>query len=194
MHDTIQALDQQERVYFGYGRTLPEARKLLLIEKGGIRLGFLGYSCLSTNGENHATTMSPGVCPLAIDYLRTDISRLKNKVDHIFVVLHWGEEGVGSVHDATIIKAMREDHIRISPPCGRRTSNRSQNAEDETKYAGSQAPLASERSCLYLSWELSQCCSSQSVPSLALREVAILCSIACQMTSTNPATKWLIIN
>ncbi len=90
--DTIQALNHHKKTYFGYGQDLQEARKPALIEKDGIRLGFLGYSCLTTNGENYATSVKPGVCPLAIEYLKTDISRLKNNVDHIIIVLHWGEE------------------------------------------------------------------------------------------------------
>jgi Bacterial capsule synthesis protein PGA_cap len=92
--DTIRTLNQHEKTYFGYGQNLLEARKPALVEKSGIRLGFLGYSCLSTNGENYATVVKPGVCPLATDYLQTDISLLKNKVDHVIVVLHWGEEHV----------------------------------------------------------------------------------------------------
>lgn len=47
---------------------------------------------MTTNGENYATVVKPGVCPIATDYLQIDISPLKNKVDHIIVVLHWGEE------------------------------------------------------------------------------------------------------
>jgi hypothetical protein len=93
-NDTMEALSQHGKTYFGYGKDLLGARKPALIEKGGIRLGLLGYSCLSTNGQNYATTVKPGVSPLAVDYLGTDIAQLKNKVDHIIVVLHWGEEQV----------------------------------------------------------------------------------------------------
>jgi len=94
VEDTIEALNQQKISHFGYGRDLMEARKPALIEENGIRLGFLAYSCLSTNGENYATSVKPGVCPLAIEYLETDIPRLKKEVDHVIVVLHWGEERV----------------------------------------------------------------------------------------------------
>ncbi len=90
--DTMQALNQHKKTYFGYCRGLQEARRPSLIEKDGIRLGFLGYSCLSTNGENYATSVTPGVCPIAVDYPKTDILRLQNEVDYIVVVLHWGEE------------------------------------------------------------------------------------------------------
>lgn len=93
-NDTMGALRQHGKTYFGYGKDLLAARKPAVIEKGGIRLGFLGYSCLSTNGQNYATTVKPGVSPLDINYLRTDIAQLKNKVDHIIVVLHWGQEQV----------------------------------------------------------------------------------------------------
>ena len=89
---TIEALDQHKKRHFGYGRDLLEARRPALIEHNGIRLGFLGYCCLTTNGENYATPSKAGVCPLAFSYIETDISRLKNEVDHVIVALHWGEE------------------------------------------------------------------------------------------------------
>jgi Bacterial capsule synthesis protein PGA_cap len=92
--DTVETLNQQKKTYFGYGRDLTDARKPALIEENGIRLGFLGYSCVSTNGENYATSIKPGVCPLTTEYLETDIPRLKNEVDHVIVVLHWGKEHV----------------------------------------------------------------------------------------------------
>ncbi|MEI7828088.1 MAG: CapA family protein, partial [Euryarchaeota archaeon] len=94
VNDTIEALNQQKKAHFGYGQDLTDARKPALIEENGIRLGSLGYSCLSTNGENYATSVKPGVCPLATEYLEFDIPRLKNEVDHVIVVLHWGEEYV----------------------------------------------------------------------------------------------------
>ena len=94
VNDTIQLLDEHKTNYFGYGQDLLEARQPALIERNGIRLGFLGYSCLSTNGQDYATPERPGVCPLAIEHLQTDILRLKEKADHIIVVLHWGEEHV----------------------------------------------------------------------------------------------------
>lgn len=61
VQDTMRALNQEEKAYFGYGQNILDARIPLLLERDGVRLGFLGYSCLSTNGENYATTMKPGV-------------------------------------------------------------------------------------------------------------------------------------
>jgi Bacterial capsule synthesis protein PGA_cap len=90
--DTAQLLTQNGKIHFGYGRDLATARKPALAEKNGIQLGFLGYSCLSTNGHNYATPVGSGVCPIALEYLQTDIPLLKDHVDHVIVALHWGAE------------------------------------------------------------------------------------------------------
>ena len=94
VRDTVNALSQHGKAFFGYGSDILEARKPVQIEKNDIRLGFLGYSCLSTNGDNYATPVRPGVCPVAAECFQTDIPRLKKTVDHVIVVLHWGEEHV----------------------------------------------------------------------------------------------------
>jgi poly-gamma-glutamate capsule biosynthesis protein CapA/YwtB (metallophosphatase superfamily) len=92
VEDTINALSQNKKQYFGHGHDISGARQPALIERDGMRLAFIGYSCLTTNGENYATKVKPGVCPLAPEYIEADVSRLNNEADHVIVVLHWGEE------------------------------------------------------------------------------------------------------
>ncbi len=90
--DTINILNNNKKKYFGYGENINEARKPLIINKNGIKLGLIGYNSLTTNGENYATDTKEGTSPIALDYLKTDILNLKKSVDHIIVSLHWGPE------------------------------------------------------------------------------------------------------
>lgn len=92
IRDTINALDKNNIKYFGFGKNIYEARKPLIIEKNNMKIGFLGYSCLTTNGENYATAVKQGVSPIALDYLKKDISKLKKEVDCVILSFHWGEE------------------------------------------------------------------------------------------------------
>lgn len=90
--DTINALKKSKKRYFGWGKNIDEARKPLIIEKDRVKIGFIGYNSLTTNGENYATNTKEGTSPIALDYLKTDISNLKSNVDHVVVSLHWGKE------------------------------------------------------------------------------------------------------
>jgi len=92
--DTINALEKSNIEYFGFGKNIYEARKPLIIKKNNIKLGFLGYSCMTTNGENYATAVKPGVSPIILDYLKKDILKLNKEVDCIILSLHWGKENI----------------------------------------------------------------------------------------------------
>jgi len=90
--DTKKTLKNAGKGYFGHGCDIFEARKPLIFQRNGIKFGFLGYSCLTTNGENYATAIKSGVSPIAEDYLREDIVNAKKKAKHVVVMLHWGVE------------------------------------------------------------------------------------------------------
>jgi poly-gamma-glutamate capsule biosynthesis protein CapA/YwtB (metallophosphatase superfamily) len=86
--DTIDLLDEKGIKYVGAGFNLTEARQPVIIEKRGIRVGFLAYARQS---DNTAGKGKPGAAPL--DYkniISKDISELKKKVDVIVVSLHFG--------------------------------------------------------------------------------------------------------
>lgn len=73
----------------GAGCNLEKAKKPTVIERRGIKFGFLGYS---KSGDWIATKTTPGATKLDIDLIGEDIGNLKRKVDHIIVSLHWGIE------------------------------------------------------------------------------------------------------
>ena len=76
----------------GYGQCLSEALRPLVLEKNGIRIGLVGFSCPTTNGGYYATATSPGAAPLSIALLEESISGLRDRVDLLVVYLHWGLE------------------------------------------------------------------------------------------------------
>jgi hypothetical protein len=76
----------------GAGKNLDDSRQLEVLEKDGIRFGFLAYSSRTTKGSAYADEVSPGVAPLDVDLVVEDIIRHKDEVDHLVVSLHWGVE------------------------------------------------------------------------------------------------------
>lgn len=85
---TMDLLKQKGIKYAGAGLNLDEARKPVIIESKGIRIGFLAYTRKS---ENTATKTKPGAAPF--DYknvIKEDIFELRKKVDVVIVSLHFG--------------------------------------------------------------------------------------------------------
>lgn len=90
--DTRQTLEQAGIATVGWGNSLSEALKPNIIERGGVRIGFLAFSCLSTNGRNYATPDSPGVAPISTKLLHQAILRTKPICDVLITYMHWGNE------------------------------------------------------------------------------------------------------
>jgi len=64
----------------------------VIINKKGVRVGFLAYSAIVSTGSI-ATLKMPGVAPAWPEKrLGGDIKRLKSNADIVFVSFHWGEE------------------------------------------------------------------------------------------------------
>lgn len=127
MFDTIDLLDRKAIGRFGAGRNLDEARKGYIIEKNGLRIGFLGYSTTLPAGFA-ATSACPGVNPLQaytayqpdrslLEYpgtapqivswtdplhlqkMRHDIETFRKQVNVLIVYVHWGTSMSPQVHD-----------------------------------------------------------------------------------------------
>jgi len=89
MMTTKNALESLGIKTIGVGINLKEARKPVVIEKKGVKFGFLGYV---KAGDWTVTDTTSGTAKIDINLIREDINYLKRKVDHIIVSLHWGTE------------------------------------------------------------------------------------------------------
>ena len=127
MFDTIALLEQKAIGHFGAGRNLDAARQGYVVEKNGLRIGFLGYSTTLPMGFA-ATSACPGVNPLQaytayqpdrslLEYpgtaphivswtnpvhlqrLRSDIEAFRKQVNVLIVYVHWGTSMSPQVHD-----------------------------------------------------------------------------------------------
>ncbi|HHY39268.1 MAG TPA: hypothetical protein GX507_10130 [Clostridia bacterium] len=99
--ETMDLLDRAGIKYFGAGRNLEEARRPLIVERNGIRIGFLGYSEFARPGlywskayprSFDATPTSPGCAPLNEVFLEEDIRKTRDLCDFLVVMIHWGAE------------------------------------------------------------------------------------------------------
>lgn len=106
--DTIKALDAQGIAHTGSGRNLAEAHKPAIVERKGVKIGFLQYTARWYREEHQmATETAPGVTrlmsrdgitvdPSDLDRVRADIRRLRPQVD-IVVVSHHNRDGATPV-------------------------------------------------------------------------------------------------
>jgi poly-gamma-glutamate capsule biosynthesis protein CapA/YwtB (metallophosphatase superfamily) len=118
LEDTIATLEGAGIGYFGAGRNLLEARRPRIVERGGLRLGFVGYyfqappDMLEPEAV-YATRRRPGVagCYQDLQAMRAqvtqDLTRLVRKVDVAIPFFHWGKEGSYEVRDYQIELAHR---------------------------------------------------------------------------------------
>lgn len=113
--DTIELLNGKGILTVGAGANLAEARKPAIIDRNGVKVGFLGYCSVLREGYT-ATENGVGVAPLRVhtyynrfDYqpgmhpkvvtvpfpedvaaMEEDVRALKKKVDVVVVSIHWG--------------------------------------------------------------------------------------------------------
>jgi poly-gamma-glutamate synthesis protein (capsule biosynthesis protein) len=124
---TLEQLDGKGIGHFGAGRNIDEARESYIIEKKGLRFGFLGYTTTLPIGFA-ATPSSAGVNPLRVhtafqpkwnpieypgvapaivtwtdpvhlEQLRADVAALAKRVNIVIVYVHWGSSMTPYVHD-----------------------------------------------------------------------------------------------
>jgi poly-gamma-glutamate capsule biosynthesis protein CapA/YwtB (metallophosphatase superfamily) len=87
--ETIQHLDLAGIRHTGIGRNLSEARKPVVLDVNGIRIGFLGYG---GSGEFIASRTRPGTTSRSQWLILEDIKRLKPRIDFVVINIHWGVE------------------------------------------------------------------------------------------------------
>jgi poly-gamma-glutamate capsule biosynthesis protein CapA/YwtB (metallophosphatase superfamily) len=113
MTDTRQTLDDAGIGHFGTGNNLSEARAPLIMEKNGLKVGFLGYYFQNAEdmiepAEIYALDDKPGVsgCYTDLEKIKAmvseDVAALASNVDAVIPFFHWGKEGKYVVRDYQI--------------------------------------------------------------------------------------------
>ena len=101
--ETMELIERNGIAYSGAGRNIQEARTPAVIERGGVRYGFLSYVLELPLGWG-ANPTKPGVAPIRQDalygppYLNeedlaamiADIGRARPRVDFLLASFHWG--------------------------------------------------------------------------------------------------------
>lgn len=89
--DTLANLSESGIVAVGGGESYEEAHAPKIIEVGGMRIAFLGYTNLISASLGLASS-TPAVARFDDKILKTDIARAKKISDFIVVSYHWGDE------------------------------------------------------------------------------------------------------
>jgi len=88
--DTLRALSLAGIAHVGGGTDLADARKPVIVERNGIKLGFLGYTQFNNIGESaFAADGRPGIVPMDPFLMKEDIRKLRPQVDYVLVTIHW---------------------------------------------------------------------------------------------------------
>jgi poly-gamma-glutamate capsule biosynthesis protein CapA/YwtB (metallophosphatase superfamily) len=116
---SVAVLDEVGIKHCGVGSTLAEARRPVILERGGVRIGFLSYTSVFWPSDHAAGAEAPGCatikayaayqanyralempgaepvtktyCDAAeLDAMRDDVRRLRGEVDLIILSCHWG--------------------------------------------------------------------------------------------------------
>jgi len=97
--DTREALWKAGVGGVGTGRTLAEARRPFILERNGMKVGFLGYSQFVNGGTSaFAQEDRSGVAPLDPFIIEEDIRLLRDQVDYVVVSFHWNIENSQDTH------------------------------------------------------------------------------------------------
>ncbi|MGE5372646.1 MAG: CapA family protein [Solirubrobacterales bacterium] len=99
LEDTLNLLWEKGVAAVGAGENIDEARQPVIIEKDGVRVGFLAYTIFADTWFHagykrpfRATEERSGVAPLEEEMILEDLAALKPRVDIVVISLHWGVE------------------------------------------------------------------------------------------------------
>ncbi len=90
IHDTMAYLDSLNIPYVGVGKNLADARKPVILDRKGKKIGFLGY--YGWGGDFAAGPKTAGYAPRSTGHVVEDVRKLRPKVDLVVVNFHWGTE------------------------------------------------------------------------------------------------------
>ena len=99
---TVELLRESGRPTFGAGRDLAEAREPVVVERHGVRFGFLGFNAIGETAEAGpgqpgalSVSMPPRTGPLdrrELGRVLSDVRRLQRRADVVVVMPHWGQQ------------------------------------------------------------------------------------------------------
>src|ERR671917_255052 len=92
LDETMGHLDDAGIAHAGAGMDLAQARKPMIFDVGGTKIGVLSYMGVPNYDWAWATESTPGTAPLLQNLMVEDIERLRPKVDLVVVSPHWGIE------------------------------------------------------------------------------------------------------
>ena len=94
IHDTVRHLDEHAIAHIGAGTDETEARRPVIFDVGGTRIGFLAYLehqlIYSLYLNTFAVGDRPGCAQLNRKDVAADVRRLRPLVDILIVSVHWG--------------------------------------------------------------------------------------------------------
>ena len=90
--ETLGHLDRAGIARTGAGMDLAEAREPMIFDVGGTEIGVLSHLGIPGYEWAWATEGAPGTAPLVESVLREDVERLREEVDLVVVMPHWGME------------------------------------------------------------------------------------------------------
>jgi poly-gamma-glutamate capsule biosynthesis protein CapA/YwtB (metallophosphatase superfamily) len=96
LNETMRHLDDAGIAHAGAGMDLAEARKPMVFDLGGTKVGVLSYLDVPSYSWAWATGTAPGTAPLLQNVMEEDIKRLRPRVDLILVMPHWGKEYIAT--------------------------------------------------------------------------------------------------
>lgn len=99
---TVRRLEAAGLPSFGAGRDLAQARRPVVVERDGVRFGFLGFNAIGETPEAGpgqpgavSVSMPPRTGPLdraELGRVLGDVRRLARRADVVVVLPHWGEQ------------------------------------------------------------------------------------------------------
>ncbi len=86
---TTKKLDELGISYIGAGLTAEDAAKPFIYENDGLKIGFLNY-CTSDTNPSLPPDCEVYLNEYSLITIQKDVEKLKQKCDHIVLILHWG--------------------------------------------------------------------------------------------------------
>lgn len=89
--DTVDAVHAAGMLSIGAGATSLRARRAAIVDEGGLRVAFLGYSDVNPLGFS-ATDASPGTAKADPAAIEADVRAARERADNVICFFHWGTE------------------------------------------------------------------------------------------------------